>query len=168
LWVCVTTLFSFGTCTAVLFRAAGLAACTRTRTRARMAFKWRAFALRATARLTAWARTGTGVAVCRRTFRFSTVCVWTFVTQAGGVGSVIRPWAWIVVALSTGNFEEAHRRSSRQEAELHLQKLLCHFDMFHTPWTNYMHIMFHTPCIKNKIYPRPTVTLYFHWYAIIV
>jgi len=36
-WVCVTTLFSFGTCTAVLLRAAGVAACTRTRTRARMA-----------------------------------------------------------------------------------------------------------------------------------
>jgi hypothetical protein len=64
------------------------------------------------------------------------------VTQAAGVGSVIRPCAWIVAALSTGSFQEAHRRSSRQEPEFHLQKVLCHFDMFkhfgmfHTAWTN--------------------------------
>jgi len=55
------------------------------------------------------------------------------ISLASGVGSVIRLCAWIVAALSTGNFEEVHRCSSRQEPDFHLQKLLYHFDMFQNP-----------------------------------
>jgi len=58
------------------------------------------------------------------------------VNQAVGVGSVVRPCAWIVGALKTGSFQEARRCNSRQEPDFHLQKYFNDFDMFHTPWTN--------------------------------
>lgn len=123
-----TTLLTIFTCTAVLFWAADIAACIRTM--ARVAANCWTLALRSTARVTTCARSGARVAIYRSTLRFRTPCgyyrVWALVAQAARIRSVVRHWARIVDAASTGSTQRGHNSSS-QQPEFHLQTVFQSF-----------------------------------------